>query len=134
MKVGVFVPCYEWRPGEVEWQIAYLHRFLKELNASDFPKDYDFLVSGPGTPISTRYREGNARNYGISKLSEDHEFVVLSDADVLVPKVWWSFFKTLFDHDPKIGVILPTIVGFGWSDPSRRHLSHGLRQVYFVYR
>jgi len=73
-------------------------RFLESLKDSDFPKQfplYSMIGWGWGS------RERGVRD--MMKLNPT--YILCSDNDVIVPPLWWSYFKKIFENDTTVGAI-----------------------------
>ena len=95
-------------------QHHYFARFLDRLLCSDFTKDYTLHISGAAQSLF------EARDKYIPRLAEDSDFVLVSDADMVVPARWWRYTKRLFEVHPKLGVVVPLMTGNGYFDHAQR--------------
>ncbi len=93
----------------VKREVEYFSRFLRSLFLSDFPKEHTFRVVGPG--YSNLFE---ARELFLPQSAQENDFVLLSDADMVVPSYWWSTVEGLFADDPKIGLISAVLSGDGF--------------------
>jgi hypothetical protein len=91
-------------------QHHYFARFLDRLLCSDFTKDYTLHISGAAQSLF------EARAKYIPRLAEDSDFVLMSDADMVVPSSWWRYTKKLFATQPKLGLVVPLMTGNGYFD------------------
>ena len=91
-------------------QHHYFARFLDRLLCSDFTKDYTLHISGVAQSLF------EARAKYIPRLAHDSDFVLMSDADMVVPIKWWRYTKKLFATHPKLGLVVPLMTGNGYFD------------------
>ncbi|HEV2118668.1 MAG TPA: hypothetical protein VGS11_00965 [Candidatus Bathyarchaeia archaeon] len=115
MKVGVFM-CLgllnEDPARSVKQEVEYFARFLQSLFLSDFPKEHTFRVIGPG--YSNLFQ---ARELFLPQSALENDFVLLADADMVVPPFWWGTVEGLFNSDPKIGLVSAVLSGDGFRCP-----------------
>ena len=95
-------------------QHHYFARFFDCLLRSDFTRDYTVILRGAAQSLF------EARAEWIPKLAQDSDFVLMSDADMVVPVKWWRYTKRLFEVHPKLGVVVPLMTGNGYFDHAQR--------------
>jgi hypothetical protein len=82
-------------------------RFLDSLKDSDFPKSYCLYQM-----IGWNH---NSRERGVrDMLKLEPEYVLVSDNDIIVPKVWWVYFKKIFSERPDVGAVGAMLRGKGF--------------------
>lgn len=86
-------------------QLIYLARFIKHLLISDFTKDYYIHITGQDKHLFDERKEW------LPVLAQHTQFVLMSDVDMIVPKLWWTHTKQIFASNPEVGFIVPKMEG-----------------------
>jgi len=84
-----------------EKDLTLLDRFLRSLYASDFPRTANVNLIGPAYDLDT------ARRLGAVTALQGAEWVLMSDTDCVVPRLWWKdMTRVLLAATPKpIGIV-----------------------------
>ncbi len=113
MALGIGGGADDWlgRKQTMEEQIFYLCRFVHHLYNSDAPKDTKVSLYPPHLSIY------ETRSKYLGEVAKESDFVLMTDADMIVPEVWWSTAEKIFAEYPQIGYLMPLMNGNGYCDP-----------------
>jgi hypothetical protein len=116
MKLGLAI-CT--RGTEYNFCLSGLHRFLESLYASDMPTDTIVSLAWvPETPEQPTRDLKFGRRRAILNAMLGTDAVLLTETDVMVPKVWWKPMEKALLDDQTVGMVVPSMDDSGKGGPA----------------